>query len=80
MNGLGLRNYLRGAKFEYNHDYDYWRGPNGLTISDLFICDMDDFHTSHAIDQIVEAVENGARHVMATIISNRPTRIKIEWK
>jgi len=80
MNGAALRNYLTHAKFDFDKDLDAWVGPTGLIISDTFIMDMDDFHTSHAIEQIVQAVERGARHVMARVVSTKPTRIKVEWK
>ena len=79
MNGLHLRKYLMISGFDFNHDQDAWIGPNGLVISDAFITDMDDFHTSHAVEQIAEAVEEGAHHLMARVISTHPTRIKIEW-
>lgn len=79
MNGVELRKFLGDSKFNFDPELDAWIGPSGLIISDMFITDMGDFHTSHAVEQIAEAVRDDAKHLMARVISTKPTRIKIEW-
>lgn len=79
MNGMQFREYLLFSNFDFDQSTDAWRGRNGLTIANQFITDLDDYHTSHGIDQLVEAIKAGASKVMAHVISTRPTRLKVEW-
>lgn len=79
MNGMQFREFLLYSEFDFDKDLDAWRGKNGLTISNQFIIDLDDYHTSHAIDQLADAVGKGASKVTAHVISTKPTRIQVLW-
>ena len=80
MNGLAFRDALRARGFVFNEDSDAWKAPNGCTISDHWIYHADDYHTQNVLGKALQAIDEGAKHVVAVITNNRPIEVEVYCK
>lgn len=80
MNGLEFREAIGKRGFVYLKDLDVWKGPNGCMVSDLFITEVDDFHTSNVQGQMLMAIDAGAKHICAVVTEVRPYKVEVLFK